>query len=435
MLPTAPTPSTRLTVEDYPQPVRSTTPVLDVLSEFVPGQKILAQIQLQLANGAYRATIAQRDVTLALPFSAKPGDSLELEVLETDGKVTFAATRPPEDSDSATPRASAETTLSKTGQLIGNLFREEPSQEKKPVQLNGGQPVLAQPTAPAKENAPTLHQAVKHSGLFYESHQAQWVEGKIAAATLRLDPQASATAGAMANSRNSGQTAAAPDGLPQPPTLIPTSANSPATRSGQVAQPSVGETQPPLIEVHAKPVAEILSAKSNAGPERMTQNTATAASESGSSDLSRIGSRSPTASELLPLVQQQLNSLASNVYSFQALMWPGQPIQWEIVDEDGQRESGEGGDEARPWKTRLKMLLPLLGDINAALRLEGTDLTLRIDASDVRTRETMLAGLGRLQDRMALAGLRLMALDIRPPDADDGLSEAPHQGSHVASGG
>jgi len=68
------------------QPVPAAQRIADALSNFVPGERILAEIQALMPNGAYRAIVAQREVTLALPFSAKAGDTLELEVAESDGK-------------------------------------------------------------------------------------------------------------------------------------------------------------------------------------------------------------------------------------------------------------------------------------------------------------------------------------------------------------
>src|SRR5574343_431770 len=76
------------------RPVLPTQQIADVLSDLVPGQRILAEIQSLLPNGSYRAVVAQRDITLALPFSAKPGDTLELEVAESDGKLTLAFPSP-----------------------------------------------------------------------------------------------------------------------------------------------------------------------------------------------------------------------------------------------------------------------------------------------------------------------------------------------------
>ena len=71
-------------------PVAAAQKIADVLSNLVPGQRVLAEIQALLPNGSYRAIVAQREITLALPFSAKAGDTLELEVAENDGKVTLA---------------------------------------------------------------------------------------------------------------------------------------------------------------------------------------------------------------------------------------------------------------------------------------------------------------------------------------------------------
>ena len=59
--------------EAQAQPVAATQRITEILSNLVPGQRIFAEIQAMLPNGSYRATVAQRDVTLALPFSAKAG--------------------------------------------------------------------------------------------------------------------------------------------------------------------------------------------------------------------------------------------------------------------------------------------------------------------------------------------------------------------------
>ena len=44
-----------------------------------------------------------------------------------------------------------------------------------PAALNRGQPLLAQAPLTGSQLVPALETAVKQSGLFYESHQAQWV--------------------------------------------------------------------------------------------------------------------------------------------------------------------------------------------------------------------------------------------------------------------
>ena len=98
--------------------VPSVQQVSDVLADLVPGQRVLAEIQVLLPNGAYRALINQRDVTLALPFAAKAGDSLELEVVDNDGKLALAVVARKlgqSDASAGGERPAVETTLSRTG--------------------------------------------------------------------------------------------------------------------------------------------------------------------------------------------------------------------------------------------------------------------------------------------------------------------------------
>ncbi|TXG86783.1 MAG: flagellar hook-length control protein FliK, partial [Rhodocyclaceae bacterium] len=99
--------------------------VTDALADLVPGQRVLAEIQALLPNGAYRALINQRDVTLALPFSAKAGDSLELEVVESEGKLTLAVVARKDEAGAAalqSERPAVETTFSRTGNFIAGLL-------------------------------------------------------------------------------------------------------------------------------------------------------------------------------------------------------------------------------------------------------------------------------------------------------------------------
>ena len=112
------------------RPVAPTQELTDKLSGLVAGQKVMAEIQAMLPNGTYRAVINQRNITLALPFSAKSGDTLELQVTESDGKIALAVVSHKEGGDGKTAREAVSATLSRTGQFIGQLFsRPEESKE------------------------------------------------------------------------------------------------------------------------------------------------------------------------------------------------------------------------------------------------------------------------------------------------------------------
>jgi len=88
--------------------------------------------------------------------------------------------------------AEAAPALSGIGRLISSLLARRPAAE--PAILADGRPLLAALPAGAASLAQALREAVGRSGLFYESHQARWVAGRIDAATLRLEPQGALTA-------------------------------------------------------------------------------------------------------------------------------------------------------------------------------------------------------------------------------------------------
>lgn len=173
-----------------PAPIQRVT---DALSNLVPGQRVMAEIQALLPNGSYRALVAQREVTLALPFSAKAGDSLELEVQENQGKLTlaFVANRSEPAQGKGQP-VSVATSLSQAGKLIGDLLQQAGGEGKRapPAPLNGNQAlVTTMPKDAAAQLAPILKQALSQSGMFYEAHQARWVAGRLPTAQLKQEPQ------------------------------------------------------------------------------------------------------------------------------------------------------------------------------------------------------------------------------------------------------
>jgi len=413
MLPTAPLPNTRLTVDDFPLPVRSTTQVLDALTEFAPGQKLIAQIQFQLANGAYRATIAQRDVTLALPFSAKAGDSLELEVVETDGRIAFAVSKQATkgEADDGAPPASASTVLSRTGQLIGKLMQDGDADQQRPAPLNAGEPILKAPPTTSKDVAPALQQAVARSGLFYESHQAAWIEGKLPEAALKQEPQALLTRYLQNNSGNAALPSPTGSSLPsasgQPAVSTPSQASLPGTHIPAAPESPTGHDDGPAL------LNKSVFSPADAAPanERLRDQSPTPNADTTGAPPTRPPAGSPAA--LLPRFMRQLTGLAKTVFPFQGAIWPGQQIHWEIVDEDGSRNGQNNDDAPRQWKTRMKLLLPSLGDIDATLQLDGNDIVIKMTAGETHAQTTLKSGIEGLRSRLEQAGLRLMSLDVK----------------------
>lgn len=281
------------------------------------GEHITATVQQLLPNGVYKATVGNREITLALPFAARPGDSLELEVVEHNGKMALALVSGKKDGDGKGGQQgqSFSTSFSQTGKMISEIFSQTQNQgtqqagqsqflqqggfnptvnqKMQGLLLNNNQALSGNKIPPdAAELAKNLQSAVSKSGMFYESHQAQWVQGKLSTQQLLQEPQAKFSK---------------------------------------------------LLE-HL-----------NLNPNNNNANA-------NANNLNGI------PKDMLPVVQQQLDSLANQQFIWQGQAWNGQQMQWEI-DEDEHNDGNNAEQKISRWKTRIKMNMPFLGNLDAELRL------------------------------------------------------------------
>jgi hypothetical protein len=284
--------------------------------------------------------------------------------------------------------------------------------------LNGGEPILKAPPTSGKDAAPALQQAINRSGLFYESHQAAWVNGKLSEALLRQEPQAQLAKAGLQNFPGNATLSAAP----LPGTTSGTAANT--TPAGQnPALPLAGtDSDNPGTGVNGTAAGLnknlVNPSEQPSGAERAKSLAAQQTTDANSTSSPARASQA-LSPDLAPLVQQQLASLANNIYPFQGAIWPGQQIHWEIVDEDGGQGAPDPDDAPRQWKTRLKLLLPSLGDIDATIQLDGNDIVVQMKTSEANTQTKLKGEIEGLRSRLDLAGLRLMALEIKGYDRDE----------------
>lgn len=229
------------------QPVAAIQRIADVLGNLVPGQRIMAEVQGMQANGTYRATVGQREITLSLPFSAKAGDSLELEVTESDGKLALAFVANRGEPAAKGQPVSVATTLSNTGRMIGDLLQELTVDGKRApaAPLNGNQALVQSMPKDAAQLVPVLKQALTQSGMFYEAHQARWAAGRLPTEQLRQEPQGRLPAPAMPPTagNNPGQSAAQ---LAHTPSGQAPAAATPAALPGGAAAPGANSANPLL---------------------------------------------------------------------------------------------------------------------------------------------------------------------------------------------
>ncbi|MGZ5199584.1 MAG: flagellar hook-length control protein FliK [Telluria sp.] len=82
-----------------------------------------------------------------------------------------------------------EATLSATGKVLGNVMAAVLRMDHPATAVTARTPVLPAPSQNAAAIAPALRQALGKSGLFYESHVAEWAQGQRPLAELAAEPQ------------------------------------------------------------------------------------------------------------------------------------------------------------------------------------------------------------------------------------------------------
>ena len=418
--------------------------ITDKLSGLVAGQRLLAQIQSLMPNGSYRALINQRSVTLALPFAVKAGDSIELEVTESDGKLTLAVVAPESAGAEKAGNESAATSLSRTGQLISNLLGGSRDAKGGPVALplNANQPIAATPPTSAQALQPLLEQAITQSGMFYESHQAEWVEGRYSKEQLLQEPQ-----GKLAPQVSAPQVSAPQ--VPAPPGL-PVSGEAhgmaSAIAAGDQAEWIEGRYSTSAIpdgdraeradgrygkdQLHVEPEGKLASrmpAQQGSPVAGEARSMASAipdaapmpmkAAEAGATTSQPGPVAQPVAPQAQAIVQQQLEAFATQNFSWQGQVWPGQQMEWQIDEPNERRDNGggesiEGSDK---WQTRLRLTLPTLGELDARLHIQGKQITLAVTATDSDTRALLRGGAASLRTQLEQAGLDLASLGVSAP--------------------
>ena len=359
--------------------LRPLVPIQEIpvdLTDLSPGTRFSARIQEVLPENTYKALVAGRSLTLALPESAKAGDTLELVVVDRSPRTIVAqlATTAPETSATSADELNQFTTLSKTAQLIGSLLARE-GEKPSPAILNRGQALLAHPPSNGAELLPQLTKAVSQSGIFYEAHQVQWALGQRPLTDLLAEPQGSFSKPEILAAYR------------QEP--------SPASQSGRLEQnvdnqPSKNSMLNTLF--------------------RADEPSITNAPQGSTSPIS-TGLAAAVPEELRPLVQQQLESAATQRMAWHGEVWPGQQVEWEI-EHDAHREV-EGSDEQASWSTFLRLTTPRLGKIDARLRLSEQGVQIVISTPYDSTAGDLLGAASNLQQSLSAAGVPLIGLQVK----------------------
>ena len=356
------------------QPIAPVAEIPAELTDLRPGQAFSARIQEVLPENTYKALVAGRSVTLALPEGAKAGDTLELVVIDRTPRLVVAQLASRNGPGEPAATGYEFTSLSPTARLIGALLPRDGAVPP-PAALTPGPALLAAaPVDPARlaaDLAPQLAKAVSQSGLFYEAHQVQWVMGQRPLSDLLVEPQARhAAAESLA---------------------------TPAREAGATATHAASGTHPAEAP---GPLGRLQTLFGGNEPDQQSSLASATANPA-----------QPVPEDLRPLVQQQLDAVATQRLAWHGEVWPGQSLNWQI--EPDQQRSGDGQVATdRGWITSLRLVTPRLGEIDARLSLtpQGARITIATpigaSAADLRDAAPLL------EKSMATAGVPLLALQV-----------------------
>ncbi len=312
----------------------------------IVGRPMRDVVLLDVAGQLFQATLPEG----ALQDGA---GKLPLVVLRGGERPAFLLDRGlPE--PAATP--SARVDLSALGSRLGAAVAAATKGQEIAPSAVSASPLLPAPPADADGLVPPLRQAVEGSGLFYESHQAEWVAGRRPLQALRTEPQA--VAGRML-----AQIEADPDGSVAPRS----DGAAPATRQVPVAESGSNQE---AISLPAPAIAQ--------------------------------------------LVDRQLQALAGQPIVWSGQVWPGQTMDWQI-EEDGPGESPDAPTQG--WTSKLRLTLPNLGEVELRVGLREDRLSVRVIPGTEHV-PAFRESAEELRHALAARGLSLIALEIAP-DGDD----------------
>jgi hypothetical protein len=272
------------------------------------GQILQAQLVAELPNGRSLIDVQGFRFDVKLPLPMRLGESLRLEVLALEPKLTFALLG---------ARAGASGNAVSMSDAVRHLtaLLDRLSNEPRAAPTTRTMPMISTPPTDAAELAKALEGALTRSGLFYESHQAQWIAGERTLEELMREPQAA---------------------------------------------------------------------------------------------LKRTGD--PVHPQATALVQQQLETLDSRQIVWSGQVWPEQSLEWRIEEES--RHDHASVETPAAWKTSLRLTLPRLGDVNAALSVAGSDVRITLSADTPDARSDLRAGEPALRGALQRAGLTLLGVAV-----------------------
>ncbi|VVE23571.1 flagellar hook-length control protein FliK [Pandoraea fibrosis] len=373
------------------------------------------------------------------------------------------------------PTPVQQATLSAAARTIDTILRLAPDS---PGPVQASTPVWpAAPGTGAPALAPLLAAALKEalstSGLFYESHLAQWASGSRSFEQLQAEPQLRwpASANLAAQLRAAGADATLPGPGPLTRLLGPaaaeaslaaawplpgasgsttTGAPTPSGQPGLPVPPAAGDATDGGLHAtanlpntanalaHAASVAHATSSVLPSGREGDALlaatgdgNTANAAQHGPAGAIAAVAN---TPAESVTLVRQQLDMLVNPQFQWNGAAWPGASMEWQVEERAGQPAPGEAA-AASTWHTHLRLTLPSLGTVDVNLGLSGQQLQARLLTDSMASADLLSHEGEELRQRLAAVGLIASQLSFGAmrDESDAGSADVAAQPVDIAA--
>ena len=306
---------------------------------FLPGQQLRGDVLAALGGGRFTVQVAGQALEFVMPKGIRRGDRINLFFITEEPHQTFLMVRFGRQGDAK---------VSETGRWLSSFLGEASGQAVN-SSLSVLRTVLAGPTTDAQLLGRMLQQALRDSGMFYESHLARWFGGDYPLEEILKEPQGR---------------------------LSPRLA-----QAGEQPQVPANELARAGLRSGSAEVMEALFKKAGTGM-----------AHEGIAD-----------QRSLPIVSEQLSALQNGHLMFRGDLMPGQSLEWTIAEREAQRN--KSGGRERSWETSVTISLPNLGAVSATLSLDGTRVAVKVRAQKGETVPILEAGTAQLAEQLEGAGL------------------------------
>lgn len=315
---------------------------------FLPGQQLKGEVMGALGGGRFAVQVAGQALEFIMPKGVKRGELVTLFFITDEPHQTFLMARFGRPGDSR---------VSETGRWLSTFLGESSGQAAPRATMGILQTVLTRPPSDATLLGQRLHQGLRESGIFYESHLARWFGGDYPLEDILKEPQ--------------------------------------GRLSPRLMQPA---------EAGAIPAEEMIRPDIRAGSTEIMETLFKKAGDG-------MAHEGITDRRTLPIINEQLSSLQNSQLVFRGDLFPGQPMEWTVAEREAGRN--RSGGRERNWETSVTINLPHLGPVTAQLTLDGSRIAIKLCAGINESVALLENGRARLTEQLEGAGLTPTELSIQ----------------------